>query len=127
MTLPNLYFYSLTLMFISVFLSLGLWLHTSYTKMDEILKHLSNCRAIQIRKPLMGNDPFGRLFMMGAVSGILTAPKLYLRDGGADLSDIENFPKELKKTITRQYGFLAFSVAFMFVTWGIGQYMNWTN
>lgn len=95
--------------------------------MDEILKHLSNCRAIQIRRPLMGNDPFGRLFMMGAVSGILTAPKLYLRDGGADLSDIENFPKKLKKTITLQYGFLAFSVAFMFVTWGIGQYMNWTN
>ncbi|MCY1402500.1 hypothetical protein D3C76_248200 [compost metagenome] len=119
------YAISWILVFLSIPTSLTLWLYTSYTKMNEILEHLSNCRAIQIRKPIMGKDPFGRLFMMGTIAGILLTPKLYLRDGGADPHDIENFPKHLKKMITIQYALLAASVISMFALWGIGKYMGW--
>ncbi|UCR87231.1 hypothetical protein [Pseudomonas chlororaphis] len=118
-----------TLSWISVFvlilLSLTLWLYTSYTRMDEMLKHLSNCRAIQIRKPLMGKDPFGRLFMMGTIAGVLLTPKLYLKDGGADPDDIAKFPKHLKRVIAIQYGLLVLAGTSMFALWGVGKYMGW--
>lgn len=111
--------------FLLILISLGLWLYTAYTKMDEILKHLPNCRAVQIKKSLMGKDPFGRLFMMGAIAGVLLTPKLYFKDGGADPEDIKNFPKRLKKVIAIQYGLLVLSGTSMFALWGIGKYMGW--
>lgn len=120
---------SYTLSWISVFvlilLSLALWLYTSYTRMDEMLKHLSNCRVIQIRRPLIRKDPFGRLFMMGTIAGVLLTPKLYLNDGGADPDDIVKFPKRLKRIVAIQYGLLVLSAASMFVLWGLGKYMGW--
>ncbi|AVO56712.1 hypothetical protein [Pseudomonas chlororaphis] len=111
--------------FVLILLSLALWLYTSYTRMDEMLKHLSNCRAIQIRKPLMGKDPFGRLFMMGTIAGVLLTPKLYLKDGGADPDDIAKFPKHLKRVIAIQYGLLVLAGTSMFALWGVGKYMGW--
>jgi hypothetical protein len=121
------YALSWLMVFVLIFISLALWFYTSYTKMDEMLKHLSNCRAIQIRKPLMGKDPLGRFLMMGTIAGVLLTPKLYLRDGGADPEDIETFPKKLKKVIAIQYSVLVFSGTSMFVLWGVGKYMQWLN
>jgi hypothetical protein len=111
--------------FVLILLSLALWLYTAYTRMDEMLKHLSNCRAIQIRKLLMGKDPFGRLFMMGTIAGVLLTPKFYLKDGGADPDDIAKFPKHLKRVIAIQYGLLVLAGTLMFALWGIGKYMGW--
>jgi hypothetical protein len=121
----NSYALSWISVFLLILVSLALWLYTSYTKMDEMLKHLSNCRAIQIRKPLIGKYPLGRLFMMGTIAGVLLTPKLYLKDGGADQDDIKNFPKVLKKIIAIQYCFLVLAGASMFALWGVGKYMGW--
>ena len=73
----------------------------------------------------MGKDPFGRLFMMGTIAGVLLTPKLYLKDGGADPDDIEKFPKQLKTIIAIQYGLVVFTGSSMFALWGVGKYMGW--
>lgn len=33
----------------------------------------------------------GRLFLLGAIMGVMTMPNLYLRDGGADAKDLKDF------------------------------------
>ena len=82
-----------------IFVSLGIALHLAYTKMDLMLDHLKNCPAVMIRAPFKNAGPGGRLFVLGAIMGLMTVPRLYLRDGGASAEDLKNFPADLKRKI----------------------------
>ncbi|MDD2060023.1 hypothetical protein N5D52_06370 [Pseudomonas sp. GD03860] len=121
----NYYSLSWLIVFILILMSLGFALYIAYTKMDEMLTYLSNCRAIQIRKTYLGRDPFSRMLMLGAISAVLMAPHLFLRDGGADQTDIDNFPKSLKKVVVLQRRFINISGTSMIAAWAIGEYMGW--
>jgi hypothetical protein len=82
-----------------VFAFLGIALHLAYTKMDLMLDHLKNCPAVMIRAPFKNGGPGGRLFVLGAIMGLMTVPRLYLRDGGASAEDLKNFPVDLKRKL----------------------------
>jgi hypothetical protein len=82
-----------------VFAFLGIALHLAYTKMDMMLDHLKNCPAVMIRAPFKNGGPGGRLFVLGAIMGLMTVPRLYLRDGGASAEDLKNFPADLKRKL----------------------------
>jgi hypothetical protein len=82
-----------------VFVSLGIALHLAYTKMDMMLDHLKNCPAVMIRAPFKNGGPGGRLFVLGAIMGLMTVPRLYLRDGGASAADLKSFPADLKRKL----------------------------
>ncbi len=79
-----------------VFVFLGVALHLAYTKMDVMLGHLKNCPAVIARASFKNGGPWGRLFVLGAIMGLMTSPRLYLRDGGASAEDLKNFPSSLK-------------------------------
>jgi hypothetical protein len=82
-----------------VFIFLGIALHLAYTKMDMMLDHLKNCPAVMIRAPFKNGGPGGRLFVLGAIMGLMTVPRLYLRDGGASAEDLKSFPSDLKRKL----------------------------
>ena len=78
---------------------IGVLLHLAYTKMDLMLNHLRNCPAVMIRAPFRYGGPWGNLFLLGAIIGVVTTPRIYLRDGGASPDDVKNFPADLKRKL----------------------------
>jgi hypothetical protein len=68
-----------------MFVWIGIALHLAYTKMDLMLAHLKNCPAVMIRAPFKNGGPSGRLFVQGAIMGLMTTPRLYLRDCSGQL------------------------------------------
>ncbi|WP_160107424.1 hypothetical protein [Pseudomonas izuensis] len=78
---------------------IGVSLHLAYTKMDLMLNHLRNCPAVMIRAPFRNGGPWGNLFLLGAIIGVVTTPRIYLRDGGASAEDLKNFPVDIKRKL----------------------------
>lgn len=85
--------------FTGLLICIGVGLFFAYTKMDLMLSHLKNCPAITIRIFLMDTGPSGRLHLLGAITGLIIWPRLYLRDGGACADDLKRFPANLKRKL----------------------------
>ena len=85
--------------FVGIFIIIGISLHLAYTKMDVMLNHLQNCPAVMIRAPLRNGGPWGNMFLLGAIMGVMTTPRLYLRDGGASAEYLKNFPAVLRRKL----------------------------
>lgn len=85
------------------FLGIAIWiavaLYFAYTKMDIMLDHLKNCPAIMIRTVLLDSGAWGRLHVLGVIMGLMVHPDVYLRDGGAITTDLDNFPSQLKRKL----------------------------
>lgn len=84
---------------VGMFVWVGIALHMAYTKMDLMLTHLKNCSAIMIRAPLRHGGPWGKLLLVGGISGIVTFPGFYLKRGGMSFEDLSNFPVALKRKL----------------------------
>ncbi|MCU0121764.1 hypothetical protein N8H74_26180 [Pseudomonas sp. B2M1-30] len=78
---------------------IGVCLHLGYTKMDLMLEHLKNCQAIMTRAPLRHGGPWGKLLLVGGISGIVTFPKFYLKRGELSSEDLASFPAALKRKL----------------------------
>ncbi|MCP1488718.1 hypothetical protein J3D48_005031 [Pseudomonas fluorescens] len=78
---------------------IGVCLHLAYTKMDLMLEHLKNCSAITARAPLRHGGPWGKLLLVGGISGIVTFPLFYLKRGELSSEDLANFPASLKRKL----------------------------
>ncbi|WP_207865937.1 hypothetical protein [Pseudomonas sp. 58(2021)] len=78
---------------------IGVCLHLAYTKMDLMLEHLKNCSAIMTRAPLRNGGPWGKLLLVGGISGIVTFPNFYLKRGELNSQDLANFPVPLKRKL----------------------------
>ena len=78
-------------------------LYTAYTKLDVMLGYFKNSPAVMIKAPLKNGGPWGRLFVLGAVVGVIKTPDLFISDGGACRVDIANFPQDLKKRLITIY------------------------
>lgn len=107
------------------FLALVMWFYIAYTKMDVMLRHLSNCQAIQFRVPYFGKGPIGRFLMLSEIIGVVRTPAWYLKQGIADPDDIKNFPPKLKRLLVIQYNLILIPGIGMFILWGVGKYMGW--
>ena len=86
-----------------VLVALLLWnvaaLYLAYTRMDLMLDKLKNCSAIMARAPLRHGGPWGKLLLVGGISGILTFPGFYLSRGKLSIKDLESFPTALKRKL----------------------------
>jgi hypothetical protein len=67
--------------------------------MDLMLEHLKNCSAIMTRAPLRYGGPWGRLLLVGSISGVVTFPKFYLKRGELSSEDLASFPMLLKRKL----------------------------
>ncbi|WP_259679346.1 hypothetical protein [Pseudomonas chlororaphis] len=63
---------------------IGVALHMAYTKLDELLDHLKNCSAIMARAPLKHGGPWGKLLLIGGISGTVTFPGFHLKRGATE-------------------------------------------
>ncbi|MNE98992.1 hypothetical protein D3C80_1975980 [compost metagenome] len=52
-----------------------------------------------IRAPLRQGGPWGKLLLVGGISGIVTFPGFYLKRGGMSVEDLSNFPVALKRKL----------------------------
>ncbi|MCF6763392.1 hypothetical protein [Pseudomonas fragi] len=84
---------------ICLFMCIGIALHMAYTKMELMLGYLKNCTAIMVRAPLKNGGPWGRLLLIGSISGIITFPSFYLGRGELSKDDLINFPAHLKRKL----------------------------
>lgn len=82
-----------------IILWIGVCLHLAYTKMDLMLDHLKNCSAIMTRAPLRHAGPWGKLLLVGGISGIVTFPEFYLKRGELSSEDLAHFPSPLKRKL----------------------------
>ena len=78
---------------------LGIALHLAYTKMDFMLDHLKNCPSIMVRAPFKNEGLWGRMFVLGAIMGVMTIPNFYIRGGGANANDLKSFPEGLRRKL----------------------------
>lgn len=91
--------YLSALVIVCMFVWIGIALHMAYTKMDLMLEHLKNCSAIMNQAPLRHGGPWGKLLLIGGISGIVTFPGFYLKRGGLSAEDLNNFPAPLKRKL----------------------------
>ena len=84
---------------------LGIWiwialaLHMAYTKMDLILELLKNSSAIKERAFLKYSGPWGKLLLIGGVSGIVTFPGFFLKQGSISTEDLSKLPQSMTKKL----------------------------
>ena len=106
---------------VSLLICLAIALHTAYTQIDLILGCLKNCTAIMVRSPLKHGGPWGRLLLIGGISGVLTFPSSYLKRGELCPEDLKKFPALLKrKLVVMQWAILILVVG-MFLLALIGK------
>ena len=67
-----------------------------YARLDEVLSCLINCSAIIKRTPLRNGGVWGRLVLVGGISGIVTFPNRYLKNGSVDAEDLKSLPAGLR-------------------------------
>ena len=84
---------------VSLLIGLAIALHMAYTQIDLMLGYLKNCTAIMARAPLKHGGPWGRLLLIGGISGVLTFPGPYLKRGELCAEDLKDFPITLKRKL----------------------------
>ena len=110
---------------LGVFVWIGIALHLAYTKMDLMLAHLNNCSAIMARAPLRKGGPWGKLLLVGGISGIITFPNFYLKRGELSADDLSKFPVQLKrKLVLMQWCSIAL-LSFAVLLWIVGKVVGW--
>jgi len=107
------------------FLFIGTQLYLAYFRMNEILENLSRSRGVQLRRSMMGKDPFSRFFMLISVSAMLSFYNRSIKGGDLDLEDYSNFPCGLRQMLTISYLTALFAGVLLFTLWGVGKYMGW--
>lgn len=113
----------------SVVLSIVVWigfaLHTAYTQIDSILDHLSNCPAVKARAPLKNGGPWGKLLLVGGLSGIVTFPNRLLKTGQLNVDDLRRLPAPLKRKLAILQWSVLGLLSFAFLLWAVGKGMDW--
>ncbi|MGO4309534.1 hypothetical protein AB4Z35_06570 [Pseudomonas sp. KB_15] len=86
-----------------VLVGLFLWnvtaLYLAHTRMDLMLEKLKNCTAIMVRAPLRHGGCWGKVLLVGGISGIVTFPGFYLKRGELSIDDLQKFPVTLKRML----------------------------
>lgn len=85
--------------FAGILIWIGTSLHLAYTKMDLMLGHLKNSPAISVWAPMRDGGPWGKLLLVGGISGLVTFPNFQLKRGQLNPEDLASFPPGLKRKL----------------------------
>jgi hypothetical protein len=97
--------------FAGIFISLGIYLHMAYTKMDLMLDHLKNSVVLSTLTTLRHGGPWGKLILVGSIASFVTFPNFHLKRGWVSAEDLLSFPEALKrKLVVLQWSALALIV-----------------
>lgn len=109
---------------VGIYIWIGISLRLAYTKMDLILEHLKNSPAIMVRVPLRQGGPWGKLLLIGGISGILAFPGLHLKRSQLSTEDLKHFPAALKCTLVRLH-WCVIGLLSVMVTFGVAIQVGW--
>lgn len=112
-------------MILGAFVWIGIALHMAYTKMDELLGFLKNCSAVMARAPLRNGGPWGKLLLIGGISGIVTFPGFYLKRGELNADDLDRLPAPFKRTFAWMQWSAIGLLSFASALWVVGKIVGW--
>ena len=110
---------------LGVLIWIGVALYLAYTKTDLMLAHLKNCPAIMVRAPLRNGGPWGKLLLIGGISGVITFPNFYLKRGELSADDLSTFPASLRRKLILMQWSIIVLFSFAFLLWFVGKVVGW--
>lgn len=84
---------------VCMFVWIGVALRVGHVYMDQMLEHLKNSPSVVALAALRNGGPWGRLMLIGGISGFVTFSGFYLKRGGVSADDISSFPLRLKRKL----------------------------
>lgn len=87
------------LVLVCMFVWIAVALHMAYTKMDVMLGHLKNSSSVMALAPLRQGGPWGKLLLVGGISGFVTFSSFYVKRGGISTEDLKKIPEQLKRKL----------------------------
>lgn len=81
---------------VSIFVWIGVALRVGHVHMDLMLGHLKNSPSVMSLAPLRHGGPWGRLMLIGGISGFVTFAGFYSKRGSISVEDINSLPSPLK-------------------------------
>lgn len=110
--------------FCMMFVAIFMCLYLGYVKIDYVLSYFKNSPAIISRVPLRHGGPWGRILLVGAISGFVVFPQFYIRNGGGSSEDLDKLPGSLRKMfVFIQWGGII-SLGLMFLLFGISKILR---
>jgi len=99
--------YVLTFLGVATFLGGGIvggvYFYLSFTRMDEILGYVKNCKVVNNQRYYLYMGAWGRFLMVGMISGALAYSGYQIRKGLMDAGDVNNFPEPLKRRLIAMF------------------------
>ena len=84
---------------VCMFVWIVLALRIAFTQMDLMLGLLRNCSFIESLAKFKQGGLWGKLLLVGSVSGVVAFSGLYVRRGTVDAEDIRRIPVQLKRRL----------------------------
>lgn len=102
---------------VCMFVWIALALRVAFTQMDLMLGCLKNCSLIANLAQFKRGGLWGRLLLVGSISGVVTFSGFYIRRGSVDIEDIRRFPVQLKRRLVflQWAGIVLLSLLFLLV------------
>nr|WP_246218932.1 hypothetical protein [Pseudomonas izuensis] len=83
----------------SILVWIGVALHMAYNKMDMLLGLFQNSAGVKTLSPLKHGGPWGKLMLIGGISGLVTFPRSYLKNGQLNREDLQAIPPSLRRKL----------------------------
>ena len=78
---------------------IGFTLYLAYTKMTVLLGYFKNSPAVIRLAPLSCCGPWGKLMVVGGISGFVTFPDFYIKRGRISADDVKSLPSSLRNRL----------------------------
>ncbi|MCU1760772.1 hypothetical protein NTD84_13725 [Pseudomonas sp. 14P_8.1_Bac3] len=108
--------------FFSIFVCLGVFLHIACTKMKMLVELFPNSIGVKTMAPLKNGGVWGKLILVGGISGYLAFPRPYLKNGQLCSKDLEAIPKPLRHKLAFVHWVLVIHLIAMFALYFLGKF-----
>ncbi|SHE70690.1 hypothetical protein SAMN02745148_00916 [Modicisalibacter ilicicola DSM 19980] len=121
----DLYAYIWGALFVLIFSNIAVCLYVAFFKLSLIESHLANCKLVENNRDIWRGGLFGRMYRLGQISGMIFFPSPIVKNGEADLEEIQRLPAELKRWVKIPYATMALLSIAMLVLWAWGKQAGW--
>jgi len=114
--------YSFGVIFFFMFIWNGVALYMAHKKIDILLNLFPNSVGVKILAGLRNGGIWGKLMLIGGITGFVAFSGLYLKNGQLSREDLEAIPPPLKRKLAMMHWILVTLATAMFVLYFIGKY-----
>lgn len=110
---------------LGLFIWIGVGLYMANTQLDLMLGHLKNCPSVNRLVSLKHGGLWGKLLLVGSISGVVTFPGFYLKRGEVIDADLTQFPEQLKRKLILFQWVGIVLLSSLFLMWGVAKTIGW--